>query len=68
MYFGLAVSMLSSLKIGGAQVKMSGNPIPFASNITDVLLLLIGLIVFAILIYIVNILKKSNPFSLSEWG
>jgi len=62
IYFGLAVPTLSNLKIGNVSVKMSSNPIPFASNIVDVLILLIGMIIFMILIYIVKILRENNPY------
>ncbi len=41
---------------------MPSNPIPFASNIVDVLVLLIGMIIFMILIYIVKILREGNPY------
>ena len=43
-------------------VKMPSNPIPFASNVVDVLVLLIGMIIFMILIYIVKILREGNPY------
>ena len=62
IYFGLAVPTLSNLKIGNVSVKMPSNPIPFASNIVDVLILLIGMIIFMILIYIVKILRENNPY------
>jgi len=62
IYFGLAVPTLNSVKIGNVSVKMSSNPIPFASNIVDVLILLIGMIIFMILIYIVKILREGNPY------
>jgi len=62
IYFGLAVPTLSNLKIGNVSVKMPSNPIPFASNIVDVLILLIGMIIFMILIYIVKILREGNPY------
>jgi len=62
IYFGLAVPTLNSVKIGNMSVKMPSNPIPFASNIVDVLILLIGMIIFMILIYIVKILRESNPY------
>ncbi len=62
IYFGLAVPTLNSVKIGNASVKMPSNPIPFASNIVDVLILLIGMIIFMILIYIVKILRENNPY------
>jgi len=62
IYFGLAVPTLSNLKIGNVSVKMSSNPIPFASNVVDVLILLIGMIIFMILIYIVKILREGNPY------
>ena len=62
IYFGLAVPTLNSMKIGNVSVKMPSNPIPFASNIVDVLILLIGMIVFMILIYIVKILRENNPY------
>ncbi len=59
IYFGLAVPALNSVKIGNVSAKMPSNPIPFASNIVDVLVLLIGMIIFMILIYIVKILLFS---------
>jgi len=62
IYFGLAVPTLNSVKIGNVSVKMPSNPIPFASNIVDVLILLIGMIIFMILIYIVKILRENNPY------
>jgi len=62
IYFGLAVPTLNSVKIGNVSVKMPSNPIPFASNIVDVLILLIGMIIFMILIYIVKILREGNPY------
>jgi len=62
IYFGLAVPTLSNLKIGNVSVKMPSNPIPFASNVVDVLILLIGMIIFMILIYIVKILREGNPY------
>jgi len=62
IYFGLAVPTLSNLKIGNVSVKMLNNPIPFASNVVDVLILLIGIIIFMILIYIVKILREGNPY------
>ena len=62
IYFGLAVPTLSNLKIGNVSVKMPSNPIPFASNVVDVLILLIGIIIFMILIYIVKILREGNPY------
>ena len=62
IYFGLAVPALNSVKVGNTTVKMSNNPIPFASNIVDVLILLIGMIIFMILIYIVKILRENNPY------
>jgi len=62
IYFGLAVPTLSNLKIGNVSVKMPSNPIPFASNVVDVLILLIGMIIFMILIYIVKILRENNPY------
>ena len=62
IYFGLAVPALNSVKVGNVSVKMSNNPIPFASNIVDVLILLIGMIIFMILIYIVKILRENNPY------
>ena len=62
IYFGLAVPTLSNLKIGNVSVKMPSNPIPFASNVVDVLILLIGMIIFTILIYIVKILRENNPY------
>jgi len=62
IYFGLAVPALNSVKVGNTTVKMSNNPIPFASNIVDVLILLVGMIIFMILIYIVKILRENNPY------
>jgi hypothetical protein len=62
IYFGLAVPALNSVKVGNVSVKMSNNPIPFASNIVDVLILLVGMIIFMILIYIVKILRERNPY------
>jgi len=62
IYFGLAVPALNSVKVGNVSVKMSNNPIPFASNIVDVLVLLVGMIIFMILIYIVKILRERNPY------
>jgi len=62
IYFGLAVPALNSVKVGNVSVKMSNNPIPFASNIVDVLILLVGMIIFMILIYIVKILRENNPY------
>jgi len=62
IYFGLAVPALNSVKVNNVSVKMPGNPIPFASNIVDVLVLLIGMIIFMILIYIVKILREGNPY------
>jgi len=62
IYFGLAVPSLDSVKVGNTSVKMPSNPIPFASNIVDVLILLIGMIIFMILIYIVKILRENNPY------
>jgi len=62
IYFGLAVPTLNSVKIGNVSVKMPSNPIPFASNVVDVLILLIGMIIFMILIYIVKILRENNPY------
>ncbi len=62
IYFGLAVPTLNSVKIGNVSVKMPSNPIPFASNIVDVLILLIGMFIFMILIYIVKILRENNPY------
>jgi len=62
IYFGLAVPTLNSVKIGNVSVKMLNNPIPFASNVVDVLILLIGIIIFMILIYIVKILREGNPY------
>jgi len=62
IYFGLAVPALNSVKVNNVSVKMPGNPIPFASNIVDVLVLLIGMIIFMILIYIVKILRENNPY------
>jgi len=62
IYFGLAVPTLSNLKIGNVSVKIPSNPIPFASNVVDVLILLIGMIIFMILIYIVKILREGNPY------
>jgi len=62
IYFGLTVPTLNSVKIGNVSVKMPSNPIPFASNIVDVLILLIGMIIFMILIYIVKILREGNPY------
>ena len=59
IYFGLAVPALNSVNVS---VKMPSNPIPFASNIVDVLVLLIGMIIFMILIYIVKILREGNPY------
>jgi len=43
-------------------VKMSSNPLPFAGNLVDVLILLIGLSIIMILIYVVKILRESSPF------
>ena len=62
IYFGLAVPTLNSVKIGNVSAKMPSNPIPFASNIVDVLILLIGMIIFMILIYIIKILRENNPY------
>jgi uncharacterized membrane protein YiaA len=62
IYYGLAVPTLNSVKIGNVSAKMPSNPIPFASNIVDVLILLIGMIIFMILIYIVKILRESSPY------
>jgi len=62
IYYGLAVPVLNSVKIGNVSVKMPSNPIPFANNIVDVLILLIGLLIFMILIYIVKILRERNPY------
>jgi len=41
---------------------MPSNPIPFANNIVDVLVLLIGMLVLMILIYVVKILRESSPY------
>ncbi|MCI4407573.1 MAG: hypothetical protein JHC26_00640 [Thermofilum sp.] len=62
IYYGIAVPVLSSVKIGNVSVKMPSNPIPFASNIVDILILLIGLLIFMILLYIVRILRERNPY------
>jgi len=62
IYFGLAVPTLNSVKIGNTTVKMSSNPLPFAGNLVDVLILLIGLSILMILIYVVKILRESSPF------
>ena len=62
IYYGLAVPTLSSVKIDNISVKMPSNPIPFANNIVDVLILLIGMLVLMILIYIVKILRESSPY------
>ena len=62
IYFGLAVPTLNSVKIGNVSAKMPSNPIPFASNIVDVLVLLIGMLIFMILIYIVKILRERSPY------
>ena len=58
----MAVPALNSVKVSNVSVKMPSNPIPFASNIVDVLVLLIGMIIFMILIYIVKILREGNPY------
>jgi hypothetical protein len=62
IYYGLAVPTLNSIKVDNVSVKMPNNPIPFANNIVDVLILLIGMLVLMILIYIVKILRESNPY------
>ncbi len=62
IYYGLAVPTLDNVKIDNVSVKMPGNPIPFANNIVDVLILLIGMLILMILIYIVKILRESNPY------
>ena len=62
IYFGLAVPTLDNVKIGNVSAKTPNNPIPFTSNIVDVLILLIGMLVLMILIYIVKILRESNPY------
>ncbi len=62
IYYGLAVPTLDNVKIDNVSVKMPGNPIPFANNIVDVLILLIGLLILIIWIYIVKILRESNPY------
>lgn len=61
IYYGLAIPTLNSVKIDNVTVKAS-NPLPFASNIVDVLILLIGMLIFMILIYIVKILRERNPY------
>ncbi|ALG97181.1 hypothetical protein AVT97_gp18 [Sulfolobales Virus YNP2] len=63
IYYGLAMPTLGNIKIDNVSVKLPSNPIPFASNIVDVLILLIGMIIFMILIYIVKILRERNPYS-----
>jgi uncharacterized membrane protein YiaA len=62
IYYGLAVPTLGSIKIANVSIKLPSNPFPFASNIVDVLILLIGMIIFMILIYIVKILRERNPY------
>ncbi|MCQ4450239.1 MAG: hypothetical protein NO110_06040 [Sulfolobales archaeon] len=62
IYYGLAVPTLGSIKIANVSVKLPSNPFPFASNIVDVLILLIGMIIFMILIYIVKILRERSPY------
>jgi hypothetical protein len=62
IYYGLAVPTLRSIKIANVTAKLPSNPIPFANNIVDVLILLIGMIVLMILIYIVKILRERNPY------
>jgi len=62
IYYGLAVPTLNSVKIDNVSAKMPNNPIPFANNIVDVLILLIGMLVLMIFIYIVKILRESNPY------
>jgi len=62
IYYGLAVPTLSNVKIDNVSVKMPSNPIPFANNIVDVLILLIGMLILMILIYIVKILRESSPY------
>ena len=62
IYFGLAVPTLDNVKIGNVSAKMPNNPIPFASNIVDILILLIGMLILMIFIYIVKILRENNPY------